>query len=72
MTSSAAVRAVSRGIKPVGDAAALDSAFGRYCLGLVIDRATLIEGLPDLVAAVRPLLGARNAVEQQVSSTARS
>ena len=46
-------------------------------LGLVIGRATfnvfaaraeeLIEDRPDLVAAVRPLLEARNAVEQQVS-----
>jgi transposase len=46
-------------------------------LGLVIGRAKfnvfavraeeLIEGRPELVAAVRPLLEARNAVEQQVS-----
>ena len=50
-------------------------------LGLVIGRATfnvfaaraeeLIEGRPDLVAAVRPLLEARNAVEQQVSELDR-
>jgi hypothetical protein len=32
----------------------------------------LIEGRPDLVAAVRPLLEARNAVEQQVSENRRS
>jgi len=43
-------------------------------LGLVIGRATfnvfaeeLIEDRPNLVAAVRPLLEARNAVERQVS-----
>jgi transposase len=50
-------------------------------LGLVIGRATfnvfavraeeLIEDRPDLVAAVRPLLEARNAVEQQVSELDR-
>jgi transposase len=50
-------------------------------LGLVIGRATfnvfaaraeeLIEDRPDLVAAVRPLLEARNAVEQQVSDLDR-
>src|SRR6476660_5323683 len=73
MMSSAAVRALSlsRSIMPVGDADPLDSAFGRYYLGLVIDHATLIEGRPDLVAAVRPLLEARNAVEQQVSDLDR-
>ena len=51
-------------------------------LGLVIGRATfnvfavraweLIEGRPDLVAAIRPLLEARNAVEQQVSELDRN
>ena len=50
-------------------------------LGLVIGRAKfnvftvraeeLIEGRPELVAAVRPLLEARNAVEQQVSELDR-
>jgi transposase len=50
-------------------------------LGLVIGRATvnvfavraeeLIEDRPELVAAVRPLLEARNAVEQQVSELDR-
>ena len=50
-------------------------------LGLVIGRATfnvfaaraeeLIEDRPDLVAAVRPLLEARNTVEQQVSELDR-
>ena len=50
-------------------------------LGLVIGRAKfnvfaarveeLIEGRPELIAAIRPLLEARNAVEQQVSELGR-
>src|SRR5258705_7875226 len=50
-------------------------------LGLVIGRATfnvfavraeeLIEGRPELIAAIRPLLEARNAVGQQVSELDR-
>ena len=50
-------------------------------LGLVIGRAKfnvfavraeeLIEGRPELIAAIRPLLEARNAVEQQVSELDR-
>ena len=49
--------------------------------GLVIGRAKfnvfavraeeLIEGRPELIAAIRPLLEARNAVEQQVSELDR-
>jgi transposase len=50
----------------------LDLVIGRAKLNVFAVRAEeLIEGRPELIAAIRPLLEARNAVEQQVSELDR-